>query len=133
MLSLDQPEALADVSKVEALMQRTLDLDETYHYAGPHLLLGIFYGSRTPLLGGNPDKARQHFEKNMELTEGKYLLTPLLYARTVAVQTQDRALFDRLLTRVKETPAAGLPEQRLANEVAKRKAKHLAEKADELF
>ncbi|KMP11661.1 hypothetical protein UZ36_03770 [Candidatus Nitromaritima sp. SCGC AAA799-C22] len=133
MLNLGNPEAFADISRVEWLMRHALALGETYHHAGPHLVLGGFYGSRTKLLGGDPQKARYHFERNLELNHRKYLLTQLIYAKTFAVQSRDKALFESLLKEIIETPSVDLPKQRLANEVAKQKARQLLEKIDELF
>ena len=132
-LNLHNPEAFADISKVEALMSRALELDESFYHAGPHLFLGTFYGSRSRLLGGDPEKARRHFERNLELTDNRFLLTHFLYAKTYAVQNQDRELFDRLIDTVFETPSSVFPQQRLANEVAKLKAENLAGMVDELF
>lgn len=133
MLNLDDLQAFVAISKVEAILQRTLELDETYHYAGPHMLLGAFYGSRSRLLGGNPDKARGHFDKCLELTQHKYLMAQVFYAKTYAVQMQDQALFKRLLEEVLEAPADILPEQQLASAVAKQKAEKLLESTDDLF
>ncbi len=133
MLSLDRPEAFADVSKIEALMKTALKLDETYYSAGPHLFLGVFYGSRSKLLGGDPEKAKFHFERNLALTDNKYLMAHYLYAKTYAVQNQNVKLFENLLSRVYETPADVLPERRLANEVAKVKSDRLAKQAEDLF
>ncbi len=132
-LSLDNPRAFADVSKVESVMQRVVELDETYHYAGGHLLLAVFYGNRPKLLGGNHEKAKFHFERNMELTNSKYLLSSYFYARTYAVQTQDRDLFEKSLQEVIDALPDILPEQRLANEIAKQKAKYWLERVDDLF
>mgnify|MGYP002034240721 CR=1 FL=1 len=133
MLNLGSPETFADISRVEWLMKRTAELDEDYHYAGPHLALGGFYGSRTKMLGGDPEKARYHFERNLELNQRKFLLTQLIYARTYAVQSQDKELFGRLLKEILDSSSNALPEQRLANEVAKQKARKLLDMADELF
>ena len=133
MLSLDNPSAFVDIPRIEILLLRTVELDESYHYAGPHLLLGSFYGSRTKVLGGNPEKSLSHFERNLKLTGNKYLLSQILFAKTYAVQAQDRKLFERLLNEVLRTPSEVLPEQRLANETAKIKAKKLLESADDLF
>ena len=126
-------QAFVAISKVEAILNRTLELDESYNYAGPHLLLGAFYGGRSKLLGGKPDKARGHFDKCLELNQHKFLMAKVLYAKTYAVQMQDRTLFKKLLTEVMDAPADILPEQRLANAVAKQKAQKLLESADELF
>ncbi|MFQ5450231.1 MAG: TRAP transporter TatT component family protein [Nitrospinaceae bacterium] len=133
MLSLDNPTAFADISKVEGLMLRVLELDPMYHYAGPHLFLGIFYGARSRMLGGDPEKARRHFEENLKLTANRFLLTRYFYAKTYAVQVQDRKIFEKQLDTVLKTPSDVLPGQRLANEVAKMKARRLLEAADDLF
>ncbi len=133
MLNLDDLQAFVAMPKVETAMQRMLELDASYHYAGPHLFFGVFYGGRPKMLGGNPDKARQHFDLCLKLVERKYLIAQLLYAKIYAVQVQDRELFKKLLNEVLEAPADILPEQRLANAVAKMKAQTLLETADELF
>jgi len=133
MLNLDDLQAFAAISKVEAVLQRALELDESYHYAGPHLLLGAFYGGRSKLLGGNPDKARNHFDQCLQLTRNKFLMAKVIYAKTFAVQMQDRPLFKKLLGDVVDAPVDILPEQQLANAVAKQKAQKLLESTDDLF
>jgi hypothetical protein len=132
-LNLDDLQAFIAISKIEAILQRTLELDESFHYAGPHMLLGAFYGGRSKLLGGNPGKARGHFDKCLELTQHKFLMAQVLYAKTYAVQMQDLSLFKKLLGEVMDAPADTLPEQQLANAVAKQKAQKLLESADDLF
>ena len=56
----------------------------------------------------------------------------LRYARYYAVATQDEELFKTLLGEVIES-SAELPKARLANAVAKLKAKRLLEKTHDLF
>jgi len=132
-LNLDSVEAFSDIPRVDALMNRALEIDPSFNHAGPHLFLGAFYGGRSRMLGGNPDKARNHFEQALKITEGKYLLIPLLYSKTYAVQNQDQKLFEMQLKKVLETSEDIFPEQRLANQVAKQKAAILLGKTDELF
>lgn len=133
LLNLHDMEAFAALPKVESAMRKTLEWDESFHYAGPHMFFGGFYGARSKMLGGDPEKSKHHFERNLKLTENKFLMTQMLYAKTYAVQTQNRELFERLLKIVLATPGDVLPEQRLANEVAKLKAQNLLEAADDLF
>ena len=114
-------------------MNKVHDLNPSFHYAGPHLFLGAFYGGRSKLLGGNPEKSRHHFEKALELTENKYLLAHLIFAKTYAVQNQNRELFESQLQLILKSPLDLLPEQRLANKVARKKAAKLLEQIDELF
>jgi tetratricopeptide (TPR) repeat protein len=132
-LNLDSVEAFSDLPRIDVLMNRAVELDPDFHYAGPHLFLGAYYGGRSRMLGGNPDKARNHFEQALKITEGKYLLISFLYAKTYAVQNQDRNLFKTQLEKVLEASDDVFPEQRLANQIAKRKAAVLLGKIDELF
>ncbi len=133
MLNLDDLEALVDISKLERAMERVLEWDATFDYAGPHIFFGAFYGSRTKLLGGNPEKSKHHFDHAVQLTDGKFLMAHLLYAKLYAVRVQDRKLFEELLEKVMQSPPDELPGRRLANEVAREKARVLLEDADVYF
>lgn len=104
-------------------MQRVLELDEYYFNGGPHLFMGFAYGSRPPMFGGNPAKSKEHFEKALAAYKRRFLLGLVLYAQSYAVQNQDKPLFESLLNEVLTTSADVFPEQRLANELAKLKAK----------
>ena len=132
-LNLDSVEALSGLPRIGGMMNRAVELDPEFYYAGPHLFLGAFYGGLSLMLGGNPDKAKNHFEQALKITEGKYLLISFLYAKIYAVQNQDRNLFKTQLEKVLEASVDVLPAQRLANQIAKRKAAILLGEIDELF
>ncbi len=132
-LNKTSPDALADLPKVQAMMEQVLRWNEGFYYGGPHLFLGTLYASRPPILGGNPQKAKEHFQRCLVLNNGRFLMAKLFYAKYYAVQVQDRALFHRLLQEILAAPADILPEQRLANQIAKRKARALLKKEDTLF
>lgn len=132
-LSKDDSAALVDLPKVAALMRRVSELDASFHFAGADLFFGVYYASRPRLLGGDPGKAKAAFARAREATRGKSLMADVLNARWYAVAAQDRELFKRLLTKVLQAPAGELPESRLTDEAAKRKAAVLLEKADEYF
>lgn len=132
-LSLADPEALADIPKVEVMMKFVEDKDSTYYYGGAHLFLGTLYGSRPAILGGNLEKSRRHFEECLKVNNGNFLLTYVYYARSYAVQAQDRQLFEELLNKVDSVSVEVLPEARLPNAIAKKKATILRSKINELF
>jgi hypothetical protein len=132
-LQPDDPDVIAAVPTANALMQWVKDQDADYFYGGPYLYFGVYYGSYPPSLGGRPDLSRENFEQARASATGRFLMTDVLYARTYAVQTQDRQLFHDILTRVMEAPADLLPEQRLANTVAKSRAHALLAREEELF
>ena len=132
-LSKDDAAALAELPKVLALMTRVKELDESFHFAGADMFFGVYYASRPRILGGDPEKARAAFERAHKITKGKYLMTHVLNARWYAVAVQDRELFKQLLTKVVAVPGGELPESRLTDEAAKRKAGLLLEKTDDYF
>ena len=132
-LSLTEPAAIADLPRVEALLKFALEKNETYFYGSAHLALGALLAGRPKLLSGDPEKARQHFERCLEISKGKFLLTYVYYAMTYAVQTQDRELYLSPLHKIEEASIDVLPEQRLANAIAKEKGRRLMEKISEFF
>ncbi len=132
-LGLTDPDALASLPKVEAMMKFVKDRDPGYFYGGADFFLGTIAGSRPPMLGGNPAASKEHFDNALSISGGKFLLTYVYYARTYAVQVQDSVLFGSLLTAVDTASLDILPAARLSNAVAKRKAVFLREKTNELF
>jgi hypothetical protein len=132
-LSKDDAAALADLPKATALMTRSWELDPAFQNAGADLFFGVSYASRPPLLGGNPAKAKTHFEWAHRITKGQYLMVHYLNARWYAVAVQDQELCRQLLKKVLEEPAGRLPGTRLADEAAKRKAAAMMEKLDDYF
>jgi len=122
-----------DLPKVEAMLQRVIELDETYYYGTAHAMLGSFYAAQPKNMGGNPEKANEHFQKAFDISGSKLLAAQFMYAKFYAVQIQDKALFVQTLNEIIATPVNSFPEKNLANEVVKRKAKDLLEKADTLF
>ena len=132
-LSLTDPDALADLPKVEAMMKYVAEHDSKYFFGGSHFFLGALYGSRPKMLGGNPDESKKQFEECLAINGGKFLLTYVYYARTYAVQIQDQDLFNQLLDKVDAASIDVLPEARLSNAIAKKKAEYLRSISNELF
>jgi hypothetical protein len=132
-LSLQDPSALADLPKAEIMMEFVARVDSSYYYGGSHLFLGTLAGMRPQMLGGNPEKSKAHFETAIKISGGKFLMTYVYYASSYAVQTQNEDLFTELLTKVRDASPDILPEFRLANMIAKKKAEALLAKKSDLF
>jgi hypothetical protein len=132
-MNRDQVDAIGQLPKPVAMMERVLDLDETYFFAGPHVFMGVYYGARSPLLGGNFELAEQHFDKAQAITQHKMLLLDVVQAQYFEVQRNDREHFHKLLTGVLDAPDDLNPEQALSNAIAKQKAKRLLEQEDQWF
>jgi tetratricopeptide (TPR) repeat protein len=132
-LQQSEPARLAELSRVELMMDRILELDASFFFGGAHLFYGIFFGGRPEMLGGDTEKAGEHFEKAIKITGGKFLMAQFMMAKCYAFQTQDKQLFEKTLQGIIDAPDDLYPDQRLANELAKRRAKRLLARVDDLF
>lgn len=132
-LNRDKPEAVFDLSRVKTMMNRVIELDETFFFGAAHLFWGSIHGSIPRMLGGDPDKAKASFERALELTDGKSLITYVYYARYYAAPTLNEELFDELLKKVEDAPMNILPGFELFTSLAKHKAAALMAQKEDLL
>ncbi len=124
---------VVDLPKAIALIKRSYQLDPKAHNATAAMVLGTVYAAQGKAMGGDPDLAKKYFDEAIAATGGRYLLARVMMARTLAVVLQDRALFESTLKEVLATPANVYPEYRLANELAKRRAKRYLAHVEDYF
>ncbi len=132
-MNRDSVRALAQMSRVVILMQRVLELNENYFMSGAHLFFGVYYGSRSPMMGGNFALSEKHFNRARKNTDNKVLLVDLLQAQYLERQRYDRAAFHKRLQQVLDAPANLYPAQAFINTIAKQKARELLKREDEWF
>jgi hypothetical protein len=115
----DGPAFVAELFVGVALLERAAALDPSYeHYAA--LVALAAYHARTGM--AELDQAKQLFDTALAKTEGKALLIPLNYATRYACTKADAALYQDMIQRVLQAPDPD-PQQRLANAIAKRRAR----------
>ncbi len=124
--------AIADLPKVRALFEYSLTLDETYDDGGAHVYLGVLKTLLPASLGGEPEIARGHFERALEISAGENLMVKVLMARHYARAVFDRELHDALLSSV-QTENADYSGYVLINALAKRQAELLLAESDDFF
>src|SRR5574341_2197496 len=69
-LGKDRPELLGDITAVRALMNRALALDERYESGAIHEAM-IAIEALPEVMGGSPQRSREHFRRAIELSEGE--------------------------------------------------------------
>jgi len=131
--NMDSVEALADLAPLEATMKRLLELDDTYYYGGPHLLMGVYLAAKPKALGGNTEEAKKQFQQAFALGADKLLMSKVLYAQYYARGIKNRDLYVQTLEEVIAAPSDQVPELTLANTVAKKEARNLLDKTEEYF
>jgi len=124
--------AVADLSKVTALFERCLVIDERYDGGGAHVYLGVIKSLLPAALGGKPELARAHFERAIEISEGHNLMISVLMAKSYARNVFDQELHDVLLTSVEAAPA-DYPGYTLINTLAKLEAEQLLAESEDFF
>lgn len=124
--------AVAELPKVRAGIERVLELDESIGNGNAHLYMAVLESLLPPALGGKPELAKKHYERAIELSHGTNLMAKVLYAEKYARLLFDRELHDELLQEVLAADV-GDNDQRLANMLAKQKATKLLANADDYF
>lgn len=132
-LNLDNVEALADLPMLEASMNRLLELDGTFYYGGPHLLMGVYLAAKPASLGGNLKEAKAQFEQAFALGSDKLLMAKVLFAKYYARHADNRSLYVKTLEEVLSAPANEVPDLTLANTIAQKQARVLLDKTEEYF
>jgi predicted anti-sigma-YlaC factor YlaD len=133
VLSKDDPDAIGDLPMVDALIKRALELDESFDHGAIHNFL-ITYEMSVP--GGAERavaRAREHFERVLELTAGELVSPFVALAENVAVSEQNRAEFEELLDRALAVDLEARPEWKLANTIYQRRARWLRAQGDHLI
>ncbi len=124
--------AVAQLAQVKALMQQVIKLDESYQDGAAHVYLAVLASLLPPAMGGEPELAKQHFERAIELSKGKNLMVKVLYAKHYARLLFERELHDELLQNVMQSKVVQ-NDLTLINIAAQQQAQQLLNSADDYF
>jgi hypothetical protein len=125
-------EALAELPRIESVLNRLLVVSPDRDAALVNTYLGVLNTLRPAALGGQPERGQEYFERALELTERHDLGVLVDYARGYARLVYDRELHDQLLNEVLQAD----PRQSgytLFNILAQRQAAGLLASADDYF
>jgi predicted anti-sigma-YlaC factor YlaD len=122
---------LARIPEVSALLDRALELDESWQRGSLHEFEVSFASARP----GKPDfeLVERHYRRALELSRGEHAGLFVSYAESLCVPKQDRACFDAAIDKALEIDADRYESVRLQNLVAQKRAHWLRGRVDELF
>ncbi len=134
-ISLDKTdtELAADLPLVEELMHRARELDEGFGLGAIYDFYIAYDGGMPASAGGSVDRARESMARALYFAGGHRAAPLVSFAETVDVGIQDRAEFEKLLNQALAVDVNALPDQRLANLIAQRRARWLLARMDRLF
>jgi hypothetical protein len=124
--------AIADIPKVQLLLERVVALDPGHARGEPYMYLGVLATLRPASLGGKPEEGKADFEKALALSDGRNEMVRVLYAKHYARLVFDKDLHDRLLNEaIAADPHA--PGLTLINVLAQQQARQLLESGKDYF
>ena len=121
------------VPQAAAIMERILELEPGFGNGAIHEFYVLYYGSMPDYMGGDFTKARQHFKKAKEASNGKSTSAYVSLATTVSVQEQNLKEFTTLLKQVLKMDPDTDPDNRLVHTLDHRKARWLLEHLGDFF
>ena len=132
--SKGNPEMIAQLPLVEMMVDRIVELDETYdNGAVPEFLITLEAARSGVKLEDQLKAMRLHFDRALEISKGKRAGTFVSFAENASVPAQNAAEFKSLLEKALAIDVDAEPESRLANIVAQRRARWLLAHMNELF
>jgi hypothetical protein len=126
----DDWNALADLPRLETVLERVIALEPGFDQGRAHLYLGVMRSQLPPVMGGKPETGRFHFEQALGYSAERDLMAKVEFARHYARLVFDQALHDRLLNEVLAADPV-VPDLTLSNILAQQQARQLL--AEEYF
>jgi predicted anti-sigma-YlaC factor YlaD len=132
--SKGSPEMIGQLPLVETVVNRIVELDETYdNGAVPEFLITLEGAKSGVKLEDMEAAMRKHFDRAMEISKGKRAGTYVSFAENADEPAQNAAEFKSMLDKALAIDVDADPTTRLANVVAQRRARWLLAHQSELF
>ncbi|MCL2066061.1 MAG: TRAP transporter TatT component family protein [Treponema sp.] len=117
------------ISEFYALVSRAYELDPDFNSGALDDFLFLFYASVPQAMGGDKEKAEIHYHRALEKSNGKLAGPYVSYAQAVSIPAQDYDTFKELLETALSIDPDEVPQNRLVNVMAQRKAQYLLDNA----
>ena len=121
------------IPMAKAMMDRAYEIDPDYGEGTIDDFYILYYASLPPDLGGSEEKAREHFRRAVELSNGRNASPYVSLATTLSIQNQDLEEFENLLKTALAIDVDKDPETRLMNVIMQDKAEWLLEHKEDFF
>jgi predicted anti-sigma-YlaC factor YlaD len=132
-LSREEPDIVADLPLVEAMVDRALELDEGFDHGAIHSIMIVVEVNRPGGQGDPVARARKHFDRAVELSNGMLASPFVTFAEAVSLPAQNRPEFESLLHRALAVDVNARPQWRLENRISQQRAQWLLAHVDDLF
>ena len=126
-------ELSARIPEWTAMIHRAYELDPNFNVAAFDEFFIIFYASLPELLGGDVERARYHFRRALEKTDGNSASAFVSYAQAISVPAQDYDTFREHLEKALAIDVDRDVSTRLVNIMSQRRAQWMLNHAWTFF
>jgi predicted anti-sigma-YlaC factor YlaD len=132
--SKGSPEMIGQLPLVEMMVNRIVELDETFdNGAVPEMLITLEAARSGVKLEDQEAAMRKHFDRAIEISKGKRAGTYVSFAENADELAQNAAEFKSMLDKALAIDVDADPTTRLANVIAQRRARWLLAHQSDLF
>jgi len=121
------------VPQAEALLERVLELDPEFSNGSIHDFFVLYYGSLPDYMGGDFEKARNHFQRSVAVSRQQSTAPFLALATTVSIKQQRADEFRELLNQALQIDPDANPDNRLITVLNQRRARWLLDHQEDFF
>jgi len=121
------------IQSAASLVDRAFELNPSFDNGAIHEFYISYYASLPEGLGGDKDKARHHFERAVELANGKKASPYVSLATGISIPAQNVGEFKELMNKALAIDAELYPQYRLINTIKQREARWYLDNLQRFF
>ncbi len=129
-LGKDDPSLVAELPLATALIDRALAVDESWGRGAIHSFLVTFAMSRPDAEGDRVALARRHFDRAVQLSNGREVGPHLAWAESICIPGEDLACLNQSLAAALAIDPDAEAASRLVNTILQRRARWLQDNVD---
>ncbi|MFZ5562764.1 MAG: TRAP transporter TatT component family protein [Thermodesulfobacteriota bacterium] len=133
--NMTDPGALVELADAVAMVQRSLEMDDSYFFGMGKAFLGVYYSFIPDFfgVGGGPEASQQMFDQARAVTGNRLLLVDVFEARFLDTQVHNREAYVKKLEAALAADPGILPESPVLTGIAKSKAAFFLKHMEEYF
>ncbi|MGP1437848.1 MAG: TRAP transporter TatT component family protein [Treponema sp.] len=117
----------------KAMLEKVCALDESFNNGAAWEILAKFYAAAPESLGGGEEKAKNAYNKALELSKGKSASVYVTYASSFCIPKQDSVGFDEAIEKALTIDSSLQPENRLMISLSQNYARWLKAHKDDFI
>ncbi|MDO5575504.1 MAG: TRAP transporter TatT component family protein [Fibrobacter sp.] len=116
-----------------AIMTQVLNLNQSFDNGGVHEFFCSYYATAPKALGGNDSSSLEHYQKAIDISDGKKVSPYVSYATSLCIKLGDKKTFNEVLNKAAKLNIRTDKNTLLQNTIYQQHAKWLLENQNRFF